>query len=319
MIHYIQIHAKDKFVQEIYRAIKKDFGFLAEPFTLHTPSPPLLAGAWILIREGVLVGDAPRHIKEAVAVAVSQTNQCPYCVDAHTIMLHADGQHELAQAVLNEEEDDIIQWAKNPQQPPPKLPYLPEIATTIVAFHYINRMVHVFLDDSPLLNLPATKRVQRRLVGLGLRRAVRKNKQIGISLQLLSGVGTLPPAFCWAKNNLHLSEALIRWSTAIEQAGIQVLSANARRIVRGYLANWKGDAMPMGVQWLEEMLKNVPEAILPEVRFLLLVSLASHRLTPQEVAQFRDYHPSDNELVVATSWAGYMAACRIGELIHLSA
>jgi len=46
-----------------------------------------------------LVGIVRREIKEAVAAIVSRLNQCPYCVDAHTMMLHAVSAHGAAAAI----------------------------------------------------------------------------------------------------------------------------------------------------------------------------------------------------------------------------
>jgi len=57
---------------QAYPQIKRDFGALVEPFTLHAPAPRLLAGIWMATRETELVGIVRREIKEAVAATVSQ-------------------------------------------------------------------------------------------------------------------------------------------------------------------------------------------------------------------------------------------------------
>ena len=36
---------------QTYHQIKRDFGALVEPFTLHAPTPRLLAGIWMATRE----------------------------------------------------------------------------------------------------------------------------------------------------------------------------------------------------------------------------------------------------------------------------
>ena len=102
MIKYIQAIAPrhaEGLVEPVYAQIKRDFGKIVEPFLLHSPIPELLAGAWMVCRETELVGSVPRYIKEAAAVAVSQQNQCPYCIDAHTIMLCAENEKELSKII----------------------------------------------------------------------------------------------------------------------------------------------------------------------------------------------------------------------------
>ena len=49
-------NAAEGLVARVYPQIKKEFGALVEPFTLHSPSPELLAGAWGACRESLLVG-----------------------------------------------------------------------------------------------------------------------------------------------------------------------------------------------------------------------------------------------------------------------
>src|SRR3972149_3042849 len=92
-IHPVKPGSAQGLVADVYVQVKRDFGRIAEPFLMHSPLPQLLAGAWMVCRETELVGNVPREVKEAVAAAVSQLNQCPYCVDAHTIMLDAAGEH----------------------------------------------------------------------------------------------------------------------------------------------------------------------------------------------------------------------------------
>ncbi|MEJ2126853.1 MAG: alkylhydroperoxidase, partial [Candidatus Bathyarchaeota archaeon] len=59
-------------VAKVYSQIKQDFGRIVEPFTLHSPIPSILAGAWMAARESELVGYAPRSVKEAIAASISK-------------------------------------------------------------------------------------------------------------------------------------------------------------------------------------------------------------------------------------------------------
>ena len=141
---------------EVYSQIKLEFGSLVEPFTLHSPIPKLLAGAWMAARESQLAGSIRRDIKEAVAATVSKINQCPYCVDAHTIILKATGEHKTAWAIATGNYDQIqdskvqavVKWAlttrfprsNHMRAPPFSRKEAPEIIGTAVFYHYINRM-----------------------------------------------------------------------------------------------------------------------------------------------------------------------------------
>ena len=98
--------AADGLVADVYAQTDRDFGMLAPPVALHSPSPPLLAASWLLLRESLLAtGSADRSAKEAVATAVSQANACPYCVDVHGATLAALGGGLGAEAPL-------VDWAR---------------------------------------------------------------------------------------------------------------------------------------------------------------------------------------------------------------
>src|SRR5262245_30876330 len=104
-VHYVTPVPRDAasgLVAQVYAQIKQDLGVVPEPFTLHSPAPDLLAGAWAIFRETLLVGKVRRGIKEALATQVSQANQCPWCVDAHTISLYAAGDGSVARAILDQ-------------------------------------------------------------------------------------------------------------------------------------------------------------------------------------------------------------------------
>jgi hypothetical protein len=48
-------------VASVYTQAERDFGMVAPPLALHSPAPPLLAAAWVMLRETLLVtGKADR-------------------------------------------------------------------------------------------------------------------------------------------------------------------------------------------------------------------------------------------------------------------
>jgi AhpD family alkylhydroperoxidase len=77
-------------VAEVYAQARNEFA-LVPPLTIHSVVPEILAGVWCLTREAFVVGRAGRGARETVAAAVSKSNECPYCLDVHSAMLHAVG------------------------------------------------------------------------------------------------------------------------------------------------------------------------------------------------------------------------------------
>ena len=169
VIKYIQSvggNASDPLVLEVYDQIKRDFGKIVEPFSVHSSFPKLLARVWMASPEAESVGIVPRSYKEAVAVAVSALNSCPYCIDAHLIMLYALGEKGVADAICKGKYEQIsdvkirklVMWTLSTLSPGPRindeLPFSkefePEIMGTVVFYHYLNRIANVFLGKIPL-------------------------------------------------------------------------------------------------------------------------------------------------------------------------
>src|SRR5690242_5780681 len=77
-------------VAEVYEQISRDFGIERPPtFVVLSSAPEILVPAWALLRESLIAGAGDRTGKELAALGVSLTNKCPFCVDAHTMLLHA--------------------------------------------------------------------------------------------------------------------------------------------------------------------------------------------------------------------------------------
>ncbi|MER5643730.1 carboxymuconolactone decarboxylase family protein [Streptosporangium sp. NPDC002524] len=84
----------------VYGQAATDFGLARMPVLMTlSPAPDLLAATWALLRESLVAGPASRTGREVVALGVSVANRCPYCVAAHTTLLHATGDHRLAEDI----------------------------------------------------------------------------------------------------------------------------------------------------------------------------------------------------------------------------
>lgn len=331
MIKHIQpisnASASDLLAQA-YPQIKRDFGALVEPFTLHAPAPRLLAGVWMAARETELVGSVRSEIKEAVAAAVSQLNQCLYCVDAHTMMLDATSAHGISTAISHEQDDQIqdvsvrqiVAWAKatrspgDPllQKPPFSETEAPEIIGTAVAFHYINRMVDIFLDETPLpSNRGWLKGTLKRMAGWYFSRAAWRQKTIGTSLTLLPEA-ELPVDLGWAAASPTISSAFARWAAVIEIAGQETLPANVRAVVREHVAAWNGESPGLSRNWVETAIAGLADSEKPAARLALLTALAPYQIDENIIVAFRAHEPEDEKLIAATAWASFTAARRVG-------
>jgi len=318
LIHYVQPvspGAADGLVAEVYAQVARDF-VLAPPVTLHASAPELLAGAWMLIRETLLVGRVPRRQKETVAAAVSQLNSCPFCVDIHSVMMHASAPVEPGRAELA---GALAAWAlatRTPasallRRPPFPAEDAPEIVGTAVAFHYVNRMVNVFLDELPISRLGRFRDVSRRLLALAMHGLARRSPRPGDSLSLLPAA-QLPEDLAWTRSNPAIAGAYARFATAVEEYGRQTLPGGVRRLVTETLARWSGEDPGLGTGWLEDSIAGRPEHEQPSARLALLTAMASYRVDEGVVEAFRRHHPADRDLVGAVAWASFAAARRTG-------
>jgi AhpD family alkylhydroperoxidase len=298
-------------VADVYGRAERDFGVLAPPLALHSPAPAALAACWMMLRETLLVqGVAGRTVKEVVATEVSRANACPYCVGVHQAV-----RETLPSGGVD---DRIAAWARGTGRPAgagaPPFPAVEaaEVCGVAVTFHYINRMVSVFLDSSPV---PA--RTPGFLRGIVMRTVARAMRPVapgpiapGTSLDLLPAA-PLPAGLEWARHNVSVAGAFGRAVDAVEQAAYWVPEPVRERL-RSRLAVWDGSAPGLGRSWLAQALAELPDEDVPATRLALLTAFAPYQVTAQDVAAFRERWSADRELVELTSWAALTTALWIG-------
>ena len=332
-IHPVKANSAEGLVAQVYAQIRRDFGSLVEPFTLHSPSPKLLAGVWMACRETELAGNVRRDIKEAIAATVSKINQCPYCVDAHTIMLNATGKRNVARLISNENYDqisdsevrEIVKWASATRStgfeillsPPFSRQDAPEIIGTTVFFHYLNRMVNVLLSETPLpSNRSWLKNTLKLMAGLFFSRAARRHKSLGDSLKFLPEAD-LPADLNWAKPNPTIVGAFARFAAVIEEVGAYALSAEVRAYVQERVQGWNGETLRLNKQWVEQAISGFNDASKAAGQLALLAALAPYQVDEGIVLAFRVHFPGDDKLLGTLAWASFMAARRIGSWFHV--
>ncbi|ONI90351.1 hypothetical protein ALI144C_03120 [Actinosynnema sp. ALI-1.44] len=308
----------------VYRQVESDFGLLAPPVALHSPAPDVMAACWVMLRESLVVTDrTDRDTKEAVATAVSLCNVCSYCVNVHSMTL---------EAFVAEDADDpekdlrvraLADWARRtapatttPCCPPFPASHGPELIGVVLAFHYINRMVNIFLPDSPLPRLvpPVARGTALRTLGRLMRAATRGLHRPGTALDLLPEA-PLPADLAWARDNPRVADAFARATTAIDAAGARSVPDSVRSLVSRMLADWIGDPPGMSRTWVSDAVADLPAGDRAAGRLALLTAMASFQLDTTTVAQFRAIRPDDRSLVELTSWASMTAARRIGSWI----
>jgi uncharacterized peroxidase-related enzyme len=78
---------------DLYADIKANFpgGVVPDVFEILSQRPDFLRVVWAGYRTMFEGGVLPRDVKEMIAVVVSRTNSCGYCVQAHSLLLRAVG------------------------------------------------------------------------------------------------------------------------------------------------------------------------------------------------------------------------------------
>jgi AhpD family alkylhydroperoxidase len=288
-------------VAKVYQQMERDWGFLAPPILLHSPSPEVMAASWLMMRETLLAsGRADRVIKESVASAVSEANTCPYCVEIHDAIRHSIDRTHDAEAVR--------EWVHGGRRPFPD-DQLEECVGVAVTFEYVNRMNNVFLPESPIpARVPGIARNRaRRTVG---RVAASSGRAVepGESLSLLPAA-PLPEDLSWSAGHPTIGGALARASAVIESAGARSLPLRVRKLVNARLS---GDAGEIGLSrsWVDQAVEELPAADRAIAKLALLTALASDQVDADIVASARHDCADDAALVDVTAWASWSAARR---------
>jgi AhpD family alkylhydroperoxidase len=298
-------------VADVYRQVEREFGMLAPPTALHSASPEALAASWLILRETLLAqGIADRASKEAVATGVSEANSCPYCADVHGMTLAAIPESAGTAALTAWARDTAA--AATAAVPPCPPDQAPELIGTAVAFQYYNRVVNVFLRDSPFPeHVPeSAKPKARKVLGGVLRASADGIARPGDSLDLLPAV-PVPDDLSWAWPNRVVAEAFARAYAAAHDAGARSVPAEVRALVRARLSVWDGRPPGISRSWLDGPVATLPEAQQPAGRLALVIAMASYQVDEAMVEEFRATAPGDATLVQLASWSSMAAARRI--------
>ncbi|MBE1603372.1 carboxymuconolactone decarboxylase family protein [Actinopolymorpha pittospori] len=329
-MRHLELVLDDTRTQAVRRQIRRDVGALVPPFLLHLPSPAALCAYWAIVREPTHGIHVSRARKEAVAAAVSAINACPYCVEVHTTVLHALGVDAQARDLAggrgsgssDPELDALIAWARATRDPdaailrqPPFADHeVAELIGVAVSYHYINRMVALFVVPSPfLIKWAPLKAGLRRLAVLAFARQTRHDVRPGAAVQLLPP-SSLPDDLGWARGNAVIADAFGRAAAAFDAAGANALPEPVRSMVTEWVTVWRGEDPGLSRAWLEDAVRPLATDHRPLGRLTLLTALAPYQIDERLIGEARAHlgPAADEPLVAACAWASFTAARRVG-------
>ena len=310
---------------EVYRQLDEEF-MTVPPITLHHLNPRLMAGVWSACRESLVAGP-DRAMKELIAVAVSQSNRCPYCVQAHTSMLLGADDRPALDAVssgecANGELASLAAWASatgrksslSATPPPFTARQAAAFMATAVLFHYINRMVNIFLDEAmmPVVGkVPVVgEQAFRIFSSVTSGRIVRIDATPGVFLMETPAM-QLPEAFGWATDDPAVAGGLLRFADAVRQAVDASVAPEIQTLVKRRVLEWEGELPGIGKGWLDEAARVLPERSRPQARLALLAAMASWAVDGGEIASCRQAGLDDRALLETAAFGAYLATERI--------
>lgn len=305
--------------KSVFDQMKDDFT-MAEPFTISYPSEQQLVYRWMLNREAYLVNtNVDRVLKDAVAYGVSTANECSFCAEGHQMMIAASGHYQEAKLIkyLSDQPEGkifkIAEWASkcyNPSDslittPPFTNEEAPEIIGTFYCFNVTNRLVNLFLGDSPV---PVSKdsKILYSIMSFMATRLMMKpfvTRQIDRGKSLALVEFPQEHEYIWAQEVFTVSSAFNAVSMHLAQLEKEILPTYIIERVNAILSFWDGSLRPLRGQWLDQELDGIEEADKPLFKLAMLVMFASYSVTEKDILDFRKLYSDDKTLVDLCYWA----------------
>lgn len=293
-------------VAAVYEQVDREFSTIGPAVMMLSPAPELLVPGWVLLRESLVAGVAPRWRKEVVTVTVSRTNRCAYDLAGHLVFLRLAGGDHVADALARGDDPvevaDLVRWARAGGAPPVPAHERPEYVGTALALHFVNRLVLALLAGDLL---PGAMRddAPAAFDGAPIARAINRERVPGESLGLLTEVSTATPE--WAADS-PVGPAYAAFGAAATRGG-GLLSEPAREVVRDAMTGHLRD----GRDWLAGCLAPLPPADRPGAALALLAGMAPSEITDEDVAAWRGDHHTDHCLLHLLAYGAFRAVERI--------
>lgn len=313
-------------VAEVYDMIAEDF-FVNGSLSSRSQVPDLFAGIWTGGRETVLVSDQlDRTTKEALAATLSSINDCPYCGDMLVSLVHSADQHDDAQNLFNQSEEQIadpllrerLLWvravATPGAAPPASVPFtrtqIPEAIGALMAMADINRFSHIVMDGSPVnapFGLERIKAAGLRLFGGELQTTHVHPLIPGWALHLLPDA-VLPEDMQWAASHPRIADAIARWAAAVERQAHGVIPEMAMELVHENLNHWDNERMPISRSWVEDELGGLAGEARNIARLTLLLAKAAYQIDDKLVEDVLGQSRDEPDFIRILAWASFTAA-----------
>ncbi len=322
-LEYITENQANVKLEKIYNHIKNNFGVVAEPFALHSLDAELTGGIWSVMYETVLVEtNVKRSTKEAIAVAVSETNKCRYCVDAHSIMIMGDNSKLLSKIQKIEHgilvpkslNEKIVFWALNSNKFNDITKEIPfsknqadEIIGTVIFFNYINRMVEVFAGKSPLPTQLFKKFVQKFAKKMYFSKAIFKTKTKGESLQFLNKNGLLKSENM--KNEIQKTLFNISFLTEKNIEGL--ISPELKIVIENESSKIENLQINSFTSNISKFLATVSAEEKPTAEFCYLLMFEPYKIQEKHISNLRNVY-NDTEILYIATFSSFAIAQKIG-------
>lgn len=304
-------------IHEVNKQIERDFG-LVGPLVLSQPSLRVHQLRWAMVREVFVVSThVSRLEKELVASGVSSSNICPYCVDVHETSMRSIGADDSKQV-----NSLLMEWSLNTKNPHAEIiknpPFVkeqaPEIIGTALEFHSTNRLVSIFLEESPLPSAVISMGMKKMALFMAsktfFKTMVMKQAKAGEAEKFLNK--QVPDAnYVWAeavplyglirRNNIKL----------LEDMECDFIPQAVASMFKAVVVNWQGEDMPLGRAWVNGLTKelNQEEKVMASV--MLLAAFAPHTITDDDMLRMQYHGFSDSDIIELCFWAIQILTFRI--------
>ncbi|THV41611.1 carboxymuconolactone decarboxylase family protein [Glycomyces buryatensis] len=320
--------AAEGLTAELYQQAKFELGVIGSPITMLSPAPELHAPLWSLLRESLLVGGpAERTAKEVVATTIAVKNRCTFCTDAHSMMLHAAGEHDLAEGLRIGEPPpewaELAAWAVDPRADGPfPAEAAPRFIGTALVFEIVTRLVKVLAANASPHPVTATK-LGRTVASRRVRDAVAAELDPGLSLPLLAGRPewleelwpTLDPTIpAWAGDSpVGLAWAQLRAVAACGRGALSDQAANAvEDAIEASLRRSGTRPGPVSLAGIDAL----PEREALGARLAAAAALDPASVTDADVSAWRSGEVDDHDTVFMFTYAVAHLADGIQNQLH---
>jgi hypothetical protein len=215
----------------------------------------------------------------------------------------------------------IVEWAlanrtpntKIINNPPFTFDEAPEIIGTAIYYHYVNKMVSVLLNETPLpTKASSLKPFMKAIAALKFSTALKRHKKAGESLKFIDSFNLDKDLF-WASENQRIAVTFTAHKKIVEKLAEKYVPTEVQTIVIKTIEEWKGEDPGISRGWVEKYISNLHETFKPVARLSLLTAISPYQIDDETINSYKQFNPEDEALLSTLSWASFVTAIRIGK------